>query len=159
MVGNVRAFLDMIAVSEIGRELLKVSDNGYDVIVGSTPEQPHLFTSYADHPRVLVTLRPGLQSTAAGRYQILERYFDAYKARLRLPDFSPASQDRIAEQMLYECGAPLALAAGDFTTAVRRCRGRWASLPGAGYTQHENGLSDLRAAYVQAGGTLKGAMA
>ena len=159
MLANVKAFLDMVAISEIGRPLLAVSDNGYNVIVGSTAAQPHLFTSYADHPRIAVNLGHGLVSTAAGRYQILERYFDAYRDQLQLPDFSPPSQDRIAQQMIMERGAMLALAAGDFMTAVARCRNIWASLPGAGYGQHENSLTDLRQAYLQAGGSLRGALA
>ena len=70
-MSNESAFLDMIAWSEIGPALLAVSDNGYNVIVGSTPSNPNLFISYSDHPRKLVQLRPGLVSTAAGRYQLL----------------------------------------------------------------------------------------
>ena len=97
MTPNLKAFLAMIAHSE-GTSQIPGSDDGYRVLVGSTPNHPRLFDSYADHPRVLVQLRPGLKSTAAGRYQILERIFDAYKAQLNLPDFSPASQDAIAAQ-------------------------------------------------------------
>lgn len=89
LTANEKAFLDMIAYSEIGPELLALSDNGYNVIVGSTPKNPLLFTSYADHPRRLITLRPGLKSTAAGRYQLLSRYFDSYKKQLHLRTFRP----------------------------------------------------------------------
>lgn len=64
-------------------------NHGYDVIVGGS-----LFTSYADHPRKLITLNPVLKSTAAGRYQLLSRYWDAYRSQLGLRDFSPASQTR-----------------------------------------------------------------
>jgi muramidase (phage lysozyme) len=149
---NLKPFLDMIAHSEIGPLLLGVSDNGYNVIVGSTPLKPDLFRSYADHPRKLVDLGKGLKSTAAGRYQILARYYDAYKDLLNLPDFSPASQDAIATQMIKERGGLQALEAGDLTLAIDRCKNLWASLPGAGYAQHENKLADLRAAYVAAGG-------
>jgi hypothetical protein len=63
---NVRAFLDMLALSEIGNKLLAESDDGYNVIVGG-----QLFHSYIDHPRVRVQVKPGLWSTAAGRYQLL----------------------------------------------------------------------------------------
>lgn len=146
---NLRPFLDMIAHSEIGAKLLAASDNGYNVLVGGT-----LFKGYADHPRQLVDLGHGLKSTAAGRYQILARYYDAYKTLLGLKDFSPASQDAIATQMIKERGAVQALEAGDFTRAVDRCKNIWASLPGASYGQHENKLADLRSAYVAAGGIL-----
>jgi muramidase (phage lysozyme) len=55
---KVLAFLDMIAHSEIGDALLAVSDDGYNVIVGSTAAKPHLLASYADHPQIVVKLSP-----------------------------------------------------------------------------------------------------
>ncbi|NMV36767.1 glycoside hydrolase family 24 protein [Ralstonia insidiosa] len=149
---NRSAFLDMIAVSELGRQLLADSDNGYNVIVGSTPAAPILFSSYADHPRRLIQIRPGLSSTAAGRYQLLARYFDVYKRLLGLSDFSPASQDAIALQQIRERGALAMVDAGRFDDAVERVRNIWASLPGAGYGQNEHSIEHLRAAYVAAGG-------
>jgi muramidase (phage lysozyme) len=143
MTRNQRAFLDMIAYSEIGPKLLSESDNGYNVIVGGT-----LFRDYSDHPRQSIKLpRLGIKSTAAGRYQILARYFDAYKKILKLPDFSPASQDKIALQLIHECRALDEIESGDIEEAIKLCRSRWASLPGASYGQHENRLDDLLAAY------------
>ena len=47
-----------------------------------------LFTDYSDHPRKLVTLNPKLKSTGAGRYQLLSRWWDAYRKQLGLKDFS-----------------------------------------------------------------------
>ena len=149
MSGNLKAFLDTIAVSEIGRWLLSHSDNGYNVIVGGG-----LFHDYKDHPRQVVEVKPGLHSTAAGRYQILSRYFEAYKSQLDLPDFSPASQDAIAVEMIRECHALPDIEAGHFEVAIAKCKSRWASLPGAGYGQHENQLTALRAAYEDAGGVV-----
>ncbi len=149
---NRKAFLDMIAFSEIGKDLLAISDNGYNVIVGSTPKNPILFHSYADHPRQLIDLGRGLKSTAAGRYQILSRYYDAYKRQLILPDFSPISQDRIALQMIKECKAIADIDSGNIISAIKKCRSRWASLPGAGYGQHENNMESLLAYYGQARG-------
>ena len=154
VTGNRGAFLDMIAFSELGAALIAVSDRGYDVIVGSTAQNPHLFPSYADHPRILVNLRPGLSSTAAGRYQLLARYFDAYKRQLDLPDFSPACQDAIALQQIKERRALDDVDAGRISVAVAKVRNIWASLPGAGYGQHENSYEVLAAAYKQAGGML-----
>ena len=148
-MSNLDAFLAMIAHSE---GTASIGDRGYNCIVGSTPEKPILFSSYADHPRVRVTLKPGLISTAAGRYQILARYFDAYKLQLRLQDFSPDSQDLIALQMIKEQKAFTDLAEGHFDQAVAKCANIWASLPGAGYGQHENKLADLRQAFTTAGG-------
>ncbi|WP_036170333.1 glycoside hydrolase family 104 protein [Massilia sp. 9096] len=155
MSPNLKAFLDMIATSELGARLLLASDNGYNVLVGSTADHPRLFSSYADHPRQLIDLpRLGKKSTAAGRYQLLARYFDPYKQQLGLRDFSPASQDAIAVQQIRERKALVYAEAGRFDDAVARCAAIWASLPGAGYGQHENDLADLRRAYLKAGGQL-----
>jgi len=151
---NIKPFLDMIAVSELGVDLLAKSDNGYNVIVGSTAKKPILFNSYKDHPRKLVDLGGGLKSTAAGRYQILTRYFDAYKKTLKLPDFSPLSQDKIAIQLITECKAFKLIESGDFSGAVKACASRWASLPGANYGQHENKLATLQGHYINAGGLI-----
>lgn len=148
-MSNLDAFLTMIAVSE-GTE--GIGDHGYNCIVGSSPQKPHLFPSYADHPRLKVHLRADLVSTAAGRYQILERFYDAYKAQLDLPDFSPASQDAIAIQMIREQHALPDIEAGHFDQAVTKCANIWASLPGNHYGQHQNALADLRNAFTGAGG-------
>ena len=118
----------------------------------SASAAPILFSSYADHPRRLVKLSPTLSSTAAGRYQLLARYFDVYKKQLGLSDFGRAAQDAIALQLIRECSAMPLIDGGRFADAARACRSRWASLPGAGYGQHENKMADLQAAYVAAGG-------
>ena len=146
MSPNLQAFLDMIAVSEgtAGK-----GDNGYNVIVGGA-----LFESYDDHPRKLVWLRPGLASTAAGRYQLLKRYYDAYKKQLNLPNFSPLSQDLIAIQQIRERGALEYIEKGYINVAIDKVKNIWASLPGAGYGQHENKLDKLITAYKDAGGTV-----
>jgi muramidase (phage lysozyme) len=151
---NRAAFLDMIAHSELGPRLLAASDNGYNVIVGSTPARPLLFKSYGDHPRQVVEIKPGLKSSAAGRYQLLARYFDAYRRMLGLRDFSPRSQDTIALRQIAERRALEDIDAGRFDAAVAKVSNIWASLPGAGYGQHENDLASLRSAYVAAGGTM-----
>ncbi|MCU1017035.1 glycoside hydrolase family 104 protein [Stenotrophomonas maltophilia] len=148
---NVVAFLDMLAWSEgtdNGKQPTK--NRGYDVIVGG-----QLFNGYADHPRLLVPLpKLGIGSTAAGRYQLLSRYYDAYKKRLGLKDFSPLSQDLIALQQIRERRALPLVQAGKIEEAIKAVRKTWASLPGAGYGQHEHKLADLLAVYRKAGGTV-----
>lgn len=143
---NVKAFLDMLAVSEgtYGR-----GDDGYNVLAGGD-----FFYSYHDHPRTLVKLRPDLASTAAGRYQILARIYDAYKKLLGLPDFSPASQDAIVLKMLYEQGAMEDIREGRFFTAVDKVKNIWASLPGAGYGQPENHILYLAGMYQRFNGVI-----
>jgi len=148
---NLNAFLDMLGYSEgtdNGRQPTR--DRGYDVLVGGG-----LFTGYAVHPNVRVSL-PKLRivSTAAGRYQILYRFWEVYRVQLRLNDFSPIAQDLIALQLIKECRATDDIRAGRFATAVMKCRSRWASLPGAGYGQHEHGIDKLEVAYRRAGGVI-----
>ena len=88
----------MVGGTDNGRQ--KTRNHGYDVIVGG-----ELFTDYSDHPRKLVTLNPKLKSTGAGRYQLLSRWWDAYRKQLGLKDFSPKSQDAVALQQIKERGA------------------------------------------------------
>jgi muramidase (phage lysozyme) len=113
---NVCAFFDMLAISK-GTSIDPDSDDGYNVIVGGA-----LFIGYAYHPRRLVQLpRLGIASTAAGRYQLLARYFDAYKKQLGLHDFSPMSQDRIAIQQIRERRALDDIVSGRLESAVTKC--------------------------------------
>lgn len=124
--------------------------HGYDVIVGG-----ELFTDYSDHPRKLVTLHPKLKSTAAGRYQLLSRWWDAYRKQLGLKDFSPKSQDAVALQQIKERGALPMIDRGDIRQAIDRCSNIWASLPGAGYGQFEHKADSLIAKFKEAGGTVR----
>lgn len=152
---NINAFLDMVAWAELGQDIINQSDNGYNVLAGSLPDMVITFSSYYRHPGILVDMdgRPGgLESTAAGRYQVLSWIWRAYDSSLGLGDFSPKSQDRIARQLIKECRATRDIEGGDIVTAIHKCRSRWASLPGAGYGQHECKIDDLVYVYQQAGG-------
>jgi len=145
------AFLDCIAASEIGPALLAKTDDGYRCLVGSTVAHPLTFASYATHPNVL---NKALNSTAAGRYQLLHRYWTSYQKMLALPDFGPLSQDRIALQQIRECNALTDIDAGNFAHAVALCSRIWASLPGSPYKQHENEIALLQGYYTTAGGNI-----
>ena len=147
---NVAAFLDMLAWSEgTDKPGQPTKNHGYDVIVGGS-----LFTDYSDHPRKLVTLNPKLKSTAAGRYQLLSRWWDAYRKQLGLKDFSPASQDAVALQQIKERRALELIDSGDIRQAIDRCSNIWASLPGAGYGQFEHKADNLIAKFKEAGGNV-----
>ncbi|WP_322009244.1 glycoside hydrolase family 104 protein [Paraburkholderia sp. J12] len=151
------AFLDMIAASEIDAWTRSNSDDGYNVLVGAHGPLPSrgvsaallTFASYATHPNVF---NAAMNSTAAGRYQFLSRYWSAYQAQLNLPDFGPISQDLWALQLIRECKALPLIDAGQFASAVFACSSRWASLPGNSYGQRQNDLGVLTTAYQQAGG-------
>lgn len=147
---QLRAFLDLLAWSEgtdNGRQ--PTNNRGYDVIVGGK-----LFYDYSKHPGVYVKLNPRLTSSAAGRYQILEKFAKHYMKQLKLPDFGPDSQDKIAIQLIKECKALDDIYAGRIHSAVYKCRSRWASLPGAGYGQHEQKIEKLIAVFKDAGGVV-----
>lgn len=147
--GNRAAFLMMIRTAEG-----TAGPNGYRTMFGG-----NLFESFADHPRIVNTYtlagKP-ISSSAAGAYQFLRRTWDVLQKRLGLPDFSPASQDAAALELIREAGALGDVDAGRFESAVRKVRRIWASMPGAGYGQPEIALGRLQAAYENAGGVVNG---
>lgn len=166
---DVTAFLDLLAFSE-GTSSSPVTKNaGYDVIVTGV-DGPEAFTDYTHHPffnrpaKLIVAPGPrfpgGLRSTAAGRYQLLFRYFAPYKAQLHLPDFGPLSQDLIAIEQMKERGALAHLKAGaidkaiaahltspDLDEAIEDAAAIWASLPGNAYGQGGHSLEALVVKY------------
>lgn len=150
---NVVAFLDMIAYSE-GTAM----PEGYRAMFGYPRIPDRLINSFADHPRkhFSFTNSAGQQLTtsAAGRYQFLESTWDDLKAKLGLQDFSPASQDAGAIELIRQRGALNDVKAGRTSAAIAKVSKVWASLPGAGYAQPERKLSNLLAAYTEAGGTV-----
>lgn len=151
--GNVQAGLATIRYAE-GTS----GPEGYRALFGGS-----LFDSFDDHPRQAVRYG-NLWTTAAGAYQIMAisplpsggstrvNTWDRVQAKLSLPDFSPASQDAAAIELIREQGALGDLMAGRFSDFVRKCAPVWASLPGAGYGQPERALSSLLVAYQAAGG-------
>lgn len=144
---NRAAFLTTIAVSE-GTENLGY--HGYNVLFGGA-----LFSDYKDHPRKEILVpRLGIETTAAGRYQILERTFDSYKKLLNLPDFSPSSQDTIALQLTKERNALGDIDAGRVSDAVQKCSNIWASFEGNNYHQPTNSAAHLSIVFTAAGGRL-----
>jgi muramidase (phage lysozyme) len=134
-------FLDLIAFSE-GTSTVKGSDDGYNVIYGGG-----LFPGYADHPRKMLTFRINgkpITSTAAGRYQLLARYWDAYRVSLKLQGgFTPENQDRVAIQQIRERRALDDIKAGRTAEAIAKCSNIWASLPGNNYGQNPHKLENL----------------
>lgn len=149
---NVLAFLDMIADSE-GTRAIAGSDDGYNVLYGGG-----LFHSYLDHPRRRLTFPINgrkVTSTAAGRYQLLERYWDAYRVRLGLEGgYTPQNQDRIALQQIRERRALDDIQAGRILEAILKCSNIWASFPGNDYGQNPHRADKLLAYYQSAGGRL-----
>ncbi|RQT96067.1 glycoside hydrolase [Burkholderia cenocepacia] len=154
MSNNRSAFLYAIKMSEVGAALTAESDNGYNVLVGSTPANPLLFYDYSRHPNVY---NPALNSTAAGAYQINHPTFVTVSAQTGLTDFSPATQDAMALQLIANKGALADIDAGNLNAAMVKLQPVWRSLPGAvgGVSgQRNNSASQWLAWYQQAGGVL-----
>jgi muramidase (phage lysozyme) len=148
------AFLDMLAWSEGTSTDPVTQDRGYDVLVTGI-NGPARFASYATFPDILVVVNSaGLESTAAGRYQLLNHNYQYYSAFLKLYDFGPLTQDLIALQQIRERGALPVIDAGNFAQAVQLCNNIWASLPGSPYGQPVHTIDVVQAQYVAAGGTL-----
>ena len=159
---NVRAFLETIKRCE------GTKDAGeYSCLYGSTPGRWRTFEGFADHPRIASRISATDQrwTTAAGAYQFMAvspiptggatrvDTWDRLRDRLGLPDFSPASQDAAAVELLRECGALARLHMGDLAGAVGRARGIWASLPGANYAgQGMRSMQQVAAWFSDAGG-------
>lgn len=147
-------FLDLIGFSEGTSTSPITANDGYDVIVTGV-SGPEVFTDYSHHPfsdgrpPKLIRANPVLVSTASGRYQILSRYFSAYKLSLHLPDFSPLSQDKVAAQMIRERAALKPIEEGDIPTAIRLVSSIWASFPGNAYGQNPHSLDTLMAQWAK----------
>ena len=148
---KIKAFLDLIGWSEGTSRSPITLNQGYDVIVTGI-NGPSRFTNYLDHPfahggSVQWHSNPAEYSTAAGRYQILAHYFEVYKAQLGLPDFSPASQDAVAVQLMKERDAVAMVLAGNVAGALLACSSAWASFPGNDYGQGGHDMATLLEEY------------
>lgn len=147
-MSNLSAFLATIRHSE-GTD--KASDP-YAAVFG----YGFTITDFSDHPAVLGTwtgehTQYGL-STAAGAYQIIKPTWVALKARLKLPDFSPLSQDAAAIELIREKGALDAINGGRVADAIALCHSVWASLPGSTSGQPQASLASLVQHYTDSGG-------
>jgi len=144
---NLSAFLMMIRAAE-GTD----GPRGYQTMFGYK-----YFSSFADHPRQKFAFKQTdgatNYTTAAGAYQFLSSTWDGLKAKLGLPDFSPASQDAGAVELIRERGALADVLAGRFEAAIKKLGAVWASLPSSMYPQGKRTMQFVKQAYEQAGGT------
>lgn len=129
-----QAILDLIAFTEGtdkgGRGI------GYNIIYGY-----RRFNSYASHPRIAVTAG-GWTSTAAGRYQILDKTWDLLQNQLRktgfkpFPSFEPVYQDQAALYLIdFKQNAMSFVDNRQIDKFLNQCSWEWASLPPARYGQ------------------------
>ena len=123
--GDLKRVLDMIAWAEGTASL---GDNGYNVMFTGK-----LFDGYATHPRQLQS-GGGVASDAAGRYQFLSTTWDAVASPLGITDFSPASQDAAAIQLLKNRNAYEYAKAGNWPEMLDEISYEWASIPASNGT-------------------------
>jgi len=135
---NVRAFLDTLAYAE-------GTDDSYNYIFTHAT-----FESYTDHPRKRKCAGK-LCSDAAGRYQFLSRTWDGLTGELGLTDFTPPSQEKAAVEIIRRAGAYTNVSRSgvyeNFTAALRKLNGTWASLPGSPYGQPTHTTAKLWLVY------------
>ncbi len=138
---NVQAFLQVIRRGEGTSDVA-----GYRRIFGG-----QMFESFAQHPNVKVT-KSGYTSTAAGAFQFLKSTWDETARAMRLPDFSPASQERGAVGRIAARGALEDIKAGRLDAGIRKCAKEWASLPYSPYGQPTISIATAASVFAGAGG-------
>lgn len=119
---NLQAFLRVIRFAE-GTD----SQDGYQIQFTGTR-----FYSFADHPRVARCGRirgNPVCSTAAGAYQFLSSTWDDVASAIGARDFSPASQDRGAIELIERAGAMGDIESGNIARAIAKLAPVWASFP------------------------------
>jgi spore coat assembly protein SafA len=132
---RVRAFLNTLGFAEgTGKNYGKVV-NGTVISSKTNPslvgQKNVSITDLSRHPDTLVRVAPGLNSTAAGRYQFLTSTWNGVAGRLGLKDFSARSQDLAAVQLMKDRGMIAPLLKGDVKGAIIKGAPEWASLPQA----------------------------
>jgi lysozyme len=151
MDSNTRAFLSMLSAAE------GTGAHGYYTLFGGQP-----FLELDTHPGVRTWgewTEPGKMNytTAAGRYQITLTTWRRLAAKMGLADFSPATQDAMALELLREAGAAEDVRAGRFDAALQKVSGLWASLPYSRAPQAHRSPDFVADAYEAAGGVYESA--
>ena len=95
-----KAFLDMLAWSEAVTDVRKP-----EIMVMTSAEMTVTITPIHPPPHQACHAKPKTQINRRRTYQLLSRWWDAYRKQLGLKDFSPKSQDAVALQQIKERGA------------------------------------------------------
>lgn len=122
---NVRRYLDFIGQAE-GAD--------YGTLFGGKT-----IDDFSRHPNIRKSFKEttGKEnvSTAAGKYQFLNKTWNGLQNQLGLKDFGPQSQDIAAVELLKQSGALGDIVAGNFGQAIQKTGKVWASLPSSTYNQ------------------------
>lgn len=157
---NIEAFLQVLQQAEgtAGRGDPYRVCYGYRHTIGNMADHPAVTGEWrgevlSDRMCSLAGFGPGCVSSAAGAYQIIKGTWLNLRNALGLPDFSAASQDAAAVELIRRRGALEDVKAGRFAAAVTKCRNEWASLPGNYAGQGQRSFNTLAAWFENAGGT------
>lgn len=138
-----KALHDTIAFAEGTRDRSK---DGYDIIFGGKT-----IPSCARHPNICVPFQ-NTCSTAAGRYQFLNRTWESIANVKGYATFEPENQERGAAYLIASVRkatvpSDRALSASEFTNVITKLSFEWASLPPGQYGQPIRTMSELRTFY------------
>jgi tape measure domain-containing protein len=135
----IKAMLDTIASAE---------GAGYSTLFGGGT-----FDDFSAHPNQRITRKFGkgnITSTAAGRYQFLNRTWQGLVDQYGFSDFSPENQDLGAIALMRSRGMLGPIGTGDIGGALTAGNREWASLPGSPYGQPTKKAETLIAKYTAA---------
>jgi len=124
-----------------------VEGAGWNTVVGGGT-----FSDFSRHPNRVGLVTGDGPSTAAGAFQITGSTWRSVAPRLGVTDFSPASQARVAIELMRRRGALGLAKAGDFDGAASRLGSEWQGLPtGTSAYQGSRSWSDFHG-HVKAAG-------
>lgn len=158
-----RAMLTVIRKHESANDYARVAFDPFRVTDFS--QHPGAPAMRASHPpfHILTDAQcaaagfgPGCHTSASGAYQLTWSTWNQISTRLALTDFSPASQDAAALQLLIDLGALDALMDGDVEKAFLlsgQLKG-WASMPGSKAGQGNISMETALAEFTADGGTV-----
>jgi len=150
---NIQAALKTIRMTECND-----APECYQYLFGSTVNNDIRFTDYSKHPNSM-QVHNGIDSTAAGAYQILYRTYNELCQKYGFDgSFDPAAQDLMAVAIFDEIGVLMSVSKGlmlqeDVMTKLAL---QWASLPYSRYNQNPKTIAQVRAIYLAAGGSIGG---
>jgi muramidase (phage lysozyme) len=104
-----------------------------------------VISDFSRYPQMLVRVRAGLNSSAAGGFQVIKNTWNGAAAAMGITDFSPLSQQLVAVELLRQRGAIPYILKNDLPGAFANTTlaKEWASFAGAGYGQGEHSIAKL----------------
>jgi muramidase (phage lysozyme) len=128
---NVRKFLDMIQKAEGSKGYAYGFNN---TKLDSLDSHPGISTEFTE------TDGKKNKTTAAGKYQFVEKTWNGVRDKLGLTSFNGPEQEAAAVELLRQRGALEAIRAGDWATALAKTGPEWASLPTSPYKQAKRSM-------------------